>query len=182
MYVPLNDLPTLIFEALKARGYNKKDIEVKAKNSVSISVGGWEGKRGYTDVINMRTRSIVQHTGSWGGPNIFSHRNKVDMSDSNIEITPDTVIIQGYSGYKPLASCYCHESWLSRFGSTATEETTEREKKVLGWFVSYKASYRKPWVDAEPPELINGLVNRGLLKRNRAGALSITTAGKNVVR
>lgn len=181
LYLNINDLPTLVFEALKARGYTRKDIQLKARDKVTMSLGGWDGKRGYCDVIQLDCQSISQNTGSWGGANAFNPTNRVDLSDEPISIGPKTVVIQGYEGYKPMATCYCHSDLLNSYGSM-TEEASERECKVLGWFVQYKASYRKPWVDAEPPELIDGLVSKGWLKRNRAGALSITTQGKNIAR
>lgn len=185
MYLNVNDLPTLALSVLKSRGYTRKDIQLVAKEKVSMSVGGWDGKRGYCDVVDLSSNSVQRNTGSWGGPNAFNSTNRVDLSDESISIGPKTMVIQGYEGHKPMATCYCHSDLFSDYSAlneTLGAKASVEEREVLSWFVQYKASYRKPWVDAKPPELIDGLVSKGWLKRNRAGALSITTQGKNIAR
>lgn len=181
MYAKVSDLPALVQTQLKRRGYHGKDIEVRAKEKVGLQVGGWDGKRGYTDIINLDSGSVQCHTGSWGGANPFNPTNRVDLDERQYTIPPNAVVIQGYEGYKPMASCYCSAETLQPM-LPAGPEVTEEEKEVLSWFLTYKASYRKPMVDAKPIGMINSLVARKLLKRNKAGALSITVEGKNAAR
>jgi hypothetical protein len=64
----------------------------------------------------------------------------------------------------------------------AAPTVSERDGRILGACKSYTSAYRKEWfarnkvTDTE----LDALVSAGYLKKNKAGAISITTSGKNV--
>lgn len=185
MYVKVALLPQLIQNQLKARGFNKHDICMEAKDNYTLNNSSGDGMRAYTDIIDLSGNQSVQtNTGSWGGANIFSPNNKVDLGNESYKITELLVVIKGHEGYKPYATLYVHPTFAQAY-NTGTQEVTSEEKEVLEIFAKYKASYRKEYLDRKKfntSAVIEGLISKKMIKRNIAGSLSLTTEGRNAVR
>jgi hypothetical protein len=184
MYVKLKNLHPAIQNQLKRRGYNGKDISIEPREKYSLGCSGGDGQRSYTDVLNLSDFSIAEHTGSWGGANIFNPANKVDLDFTGHELTETTVVIRGHEGHKPYASLLVHPSTIDNYKGDVIEVTME-EKEVLSIFCMYKSSYRAEYLNRkrfDTNAVTESLVTKKLLKRNAAGAISLTTEGRNAAR
>lgn len=184
MYIKTNQLPQVVQHQLKTRGYNSHDIGVVAREKYSLHGGGGDGMRDYTDVIDLVSGAIDANTGSWGGANIFNPSNKVDLDDTQHDLPVTSMVIKGHEGYKPYATVYMHPSIIGNFAGEKADVTAE-EKEVLEVFASYKPAYRQEYLRGKKFNVaatIESLITKKLVKRNAAGALSLTTEGRNAVR
>lgn len=67
MYVKVALLPSLIQNQLNARGFNKHDICMEAKDDYTLNNSSRDGMRAYTDIIDLfGNQSVQTNTGSWG--------------------------------------------------------------------------------------------------------------------
>jgi hypothetical protein len=93
-------------------------------------------------------------------------------------------VIKGSMGYpRTFATIYAHPNTIGRFlPSGAEEELTREEEQAIYCFAALKGGeYRRDEMRRRgvSTATVDALVERGYLKRNRAGATAITTKGKN---
>lgn len=178
MYSSVKDLPESIRLALGSLGYNKADIFIEAKESVDISSCAGDGMRGFYAIVALdgSVDSEIRY-GSWGGQNMFETK-RVDVDNSQHVIPVGVAVITGSSGGR---GCFARIT-LNPTNMAALlpikADITQRQKDILESYVSLKPAYRPKY----PAEEITELVNKGMLKQNKAGATQITTAGKNAAR
>jgi hypothetical protein len=184
MYVQVAELPESLQGALKSVGYGRKDINIEAREQVYMADGGGEGFRAFVVLVDLATGRAERHDGSWGGANMFNPRNAVDLDDTPRTIIPGMAVVKGHiGGDRPVgATVYINPENVAKL-LPAKPDVSDREKQLLG-VMGYKSGYRKEELarmratDAE----IDALVSRGFLSRNKAGAISLTTEGKNARR
>lgn len=183
MYVETKTLPPVILRALERISYGRKDISVESRESFSMACGGGDGYKAFCLVINLDSGAIQEHWGSWGGANMFNPTNAVDLNTATYPLPENGAVIDGsIGGGKPTyAALRVHPSRLVKL-LPAKAELSERLTRVLNCY-RYKSSYRKDELarlKATPAET-DELVRLGLIDRNRAGACSLTTAGRNAM-
>lgn len=185
MYTLVKELPTIIQTALSRVEYGCKDIEVKTAESLSPGQGGGQGRRSFLVLINLATGAVEQHTGSWGGANPFENR-QVDLDQNSYPIPEGLAALKGSMGHpRTFATLYLHPANVAKLLPPKTELNI-REVSILRDFHSLTSAGRKnEWArnpqSAPSQAELDSLVSQGLLSRNKAGALSITTAGKNAL-
>jgi len=183
MYVETNKLPRTIQNALNIVNYNKKDIEVCLKTSYSFGRNCYgKGYRAFLISLNLETNQISPPKyGSWGGENPFETK-QIDVNDEEIAIPVNCCVISGNQGNKTYGRLYVNpENAVSLLPEKT--ELSEKDVNILSIMKRYKASYRKEEYRRNNLEVtqedLNRLKDLGLVKINKAGAVSITTAGKN---
>lgn len=180
MFIEVRELPDTIQSALRSCGYAKKDVQVLIKEKESVHFSGGDGYRGFACIVNISTgaREIIQ--GSWGGSNMFNQTNHVDLNDNQHTIPQNGCVIRGFTGGTSGAT-HCTVTLSPKNVMpclTAKPDLSEDELYVLGVVRSYKSSYRKPLLESKQA-LVDCLVTQGYLVRNKAGAISLSTKGKN---
>jgi hypothetical protein len=186
-YVNVRDLPAPIQSALKAVEYGRPDIRVEASEKVQLGdMGAGNGYQSFACLVNLSTGEHRVIRGSWGGINMFDRTNPVDNDMGQYALPGDGVVITGQrGGGRPVyAVLNIPASMVSRMLPSGQKvELTDQERDVLAVFVGMKSSYRSEWLQrhAIPESVVTGLVSRGLLKENRAGARQVTTDGRNAV-
>lgn len=184
MHVEVKTLAPAVQAALKDVRYGARDIEVKVQSEVALQSGAsWKGARGFIMAIDLDTgaRTNVQH-GNWGGANMFV-RNDVDETQERYVLPPNGAVIKGQTGHpRTFATIYVHPAQMARFLPVAPVETSELDQQALYCFVALRGGeYRRQELARKriTADVLNSLVERGLLSRNKAGAMAITTAGRN---
>lgn len=181
VHVPIRDLPQPVQSLLGSLGYHRSDVEVIASETVSPLCSGGAGRRGFFAALDLAEPARVQVTrGSWGGATMFSPTNAVDLDSTERPVRPGVVFVKGYEGGQVSAVIYAHPATLVK-ALPAPAETSPRERWILAVVDGLISSYRKEYLargGVQPAEL-DALVARGLLKRNKVGAISITTKGRN---
>lgn len=180
MYVATKELPACVQRELKNRDYHKKDISVEPRETVSPFGAGGAGQREYIVVINLETGHSETKMGSWGGSNMFNPTNQVDLDSQQYTIPPNGLVIKGSQGYRSYATIYVCPANVQQLLPEG-DDVTERQATILGYFQSYKASYRKEQFEriGVKPEEFQELIDAGYITQNKAGARQITTKGKN---
>jgi len=186
MHVRVSDLDATVQAALRSVDYHVPDIQVVPTEELNVSVSGGDGMRGFALLVNLTDGQIKRMTGSWGGSNMFARDNLVDNSAELVPMPGNGVVVKGTTGYpRTFATLYCHPSVIGRYLPAGDEEqTTDEEQQALFCHVGIKGG------EARREELrrrgvsgacVDSLVERGYLKRNRAGATQATTRGKNAL-
>jgi hypothetical protein len=184
MYVEVKTLVPAVQAALKSVRYGGRDIQVITADSVSPSVAGGSGQRGFVTIINLTTGKSESMRGSWGGANMFNPNNTVDLDTGTYVIPTDGVVIKGTTGYpRTFATLYTTAMGKLLPAGTGDVETLNKEElNALYCHHGIKGGqYRREELSRRgvSQSAVDSLVDRGYLKRNRAGAVSITTKGKN---
>lgn len=186
-YVTVKELPEPVRAALEAVGYRRSDVEVLVAPSVVLSnAGSGSGRQAFTALVNLSDGRHHLTWGSWGGANMFNTSNPVDLDDRPYTLPVDGVAITGSrgGGHPVWATVYVPASAAERMlpGPREALPTAERDalychKAITG------GAYRRDELRRRNvgPDTIDALVLRGLLKRNKAGSVQITTAGKNAL-
>jgi hypothetical protein len=180
VYVDTRDLPDSLRASLSDAGYHRKDIAIEPRETASMVGFSGQGRKAFVVLVDLATGRTESHSGSWGGANMFSPQNAVDLDTTERPIPPGMAVIKGTSGYHGcFATIHLHPDNVARL-LPSKPEVTEREASILGTF-GYKPGYRKErWQEmGVTPIELDALISRGMLSKNRAGAISITTAGKN---
>lgn len=182
MYVRTKDLPSSITCALSAVGYRRADINIEASETTSMRVSSGAGRRGFVVLVDIATGRTEQHTGSWGGANMFNPKNAVDLDGTERPIIPGMAVISGSEGEKVFATIYLHPENIAKL-LPAKPEVTEREAQIL-YCMGYKSGYRRTELErmGTTPAELDSLVARGFLTRNNKAAMSLTTTGRNARR
>lgn len=182
MHIETKALPAALRDALESVGYRRESIQLETRDTLPRGIAG-KGSRPFTMAVDLATGERSTQMGSWGGANPF-----VDVpadSHAPVPLPPGVVGISGSTGYRCSATLYAPAATLAPLLPAAPEVTPE-ERKVLAIVGGIKGGARRPYFEvaglgeysASNP-LIAGLASRGLLKVNRAGAIKITTAGRN---
>ena len=185
--VPVKTLSPAIRDALKSVKYGARDIRVEPATEVRLDVGGGAGQKGFSMLVDLETGRHQTMYGSWGGANMFNPQNRVDLDRTVRPLPPGTVLIQGSIGYpRTFAHIEAHPDTLGSLSLAAPKvEITPSEKRVLTIHSGIKSSYRAEEYrrhgigPRQQAEVIDALVAKGLLSRNKIGQTTITTAGKN---
>lgn len=182
MHVEVKELSAGLRAVLARVAYHRADIAVEAAETVDVHVAGGSGRRGFAFVVNLDTGAFEGRMGSWGGQNMFV-RGPVD--DGEVVSLPENgAVVKGTTGNGTYARIFAHPAAFGRLlpSGEAEETLTDEEAVALGAHVCLKGGqYRRDCLQRNRvrPETIDGLVDRGYLKRNRAGATQVTTKGRN---
>lgn len=185
MYVQTKELLPALQDALKSVRYGAKDIRLEAADKVDSYSEGDRGSRGFLIALNLDTGERKSMRGSWGGGNMFTS-TLVDSGSEMAELPVNGAVIKGTMGYpRTFATIYAHPNAIGRFlpaGADDRDELSAEELQALYCFACLKGGEgrrdelrRRNVSDST----VDSLVSRGYLKRNRSGATSVTTAGKN---
>lgn len=183
MHVEVKDLTPAIRKALEAVRYGASDIPVEAAHEVTLAApAGGAGMRGFVIILNLATGEFRRENGDWGGAGLG--RRLADYSREKMTLTDEAVVITGTTGHpRTFARIYANPANVGRFLPSGTEESlTDVEQQAIYCFAGIKGGeYRREEMRRRnvTPDVVDGLVERGYLKRNRAGATQITTKGKN---
>lgn len=183
MQIRFRDLPATLQPALRAIGLSGGDVDVQPAEAVPAQYPALHGhSRGVTCVVSLVTGEHRARYGSWGGANPFEAR-AVDHSAEVISIPVDGAVIQGDVGHgRPYLHVYVHPSAVAKL-LPAAPDVTDRDREILSIIRGYIPAARKEYLaraKVQPAEM-EALVSRGLLKRSKVGAISITTEGKNAL-
>lgn len=185
MHVETKDLPEPVQRALSQVGYGRKDIEVIPRAEVVLSQSGGKGRQGFVALVNLTTAAVAVTWGSWGGENMFDRTNPVDLDHRPYALPADGVAVTGVrGGGQPVwAQLNVPASMMARILPGPPTELTDAERDALSAYVGYTSAYRKEQLSrwGIGTDVIDQLVTRGFLTRNKAGATAVTTAGKNAV-
>lgn len=183
-YLKVKELPPAMIRALSDVGYGRKDIEIKIQEKIEPRPPSADGRKGFVAVCFLDDSAKVEiRWGSYGGSNPFT--KSVDDIQGSIDIPRNVAFILGLSsgghGYPAYATAHVHPGNMNPSLLPAPSDISDREKKILAIFKSLKSSYRKEYLDQMKVknEEIQSLIDRGFLKKNKAGSISITVEGKN---
>jgi hypothetical protein len=183
-HIDVRELSPALQSALKSVRYGAKSVEVIPAETLDIGDAGGSGQRAFAVAVNLDTGERAGTVGSWGGPNPFTS-NPVDAGE-RVAIPENGAIVKGTMGYpRTFAWVYAHPTAMGRMLPSGEPEVTFTEAEL--WALHCHAhvkggAYRREELSRRDgaAEAIDGLVSRGYLSRNRAGATAITTAGRNV--
>jgi hypothetical protein len=181
-FLPVATLPEVLRRALVDAEYGRKDIAVEASPTFSFQASFGEGFRAFAVAVNLETGDTKRLDGSWGGASI-NHTSQVDGDHADHVIPVNGAIILGQvGGGRPVsARIILNPENVAKLLPAVDGSVTDRDRDLLAIFGSIKSSYRKEYLDrakATPAE-VDSLISRGLLSRNKAGSVAITTTGKN---
>jgi hypothetical protein len=187
MHVTMRDLPASLQNALKSIGYARPDVEVTMASRTSLdSTAMGDGYQGFTLLVNLSTGETHTERGSWGGRNMFES-SPVDTDEKVYTLPTFGAVIKGQrgGGLPVSARVIIHPDNAPKELMAGSNVVSDRERDILSIYIGATPAYRKEllgsyYLDAAPGE-VDALVERGYLKRNKAGATQITTTGKNVV-
>ena len=179
MHVPVKELPPVVQAALKSVGYHRRDISVEARERISLANGGSDGCRAFGCLVDLSTGQFEVKYGSWGGPNMFCPRNQIDLDDRLQDLPVGAVYIDGSEGggRPTYASLKAHPKNLAKLLPARVEVSLDEQKVINA--LRYKGEYRKTQLAKTKAEALESCVSKGLVKRSKAGALSLTTEGQN---
>lgn len=180
MHIEVKALPQTIQRALDSIGYRRRDIKVEAKEREYPRQGGG-GERGVTVILNLDTGESRVAYGSYGGANPFQ------KSADDIEVItlqPNMAVITGVTGgnHPVFADIAIHPSNMAALLPAGNEPLSVRELTVLYAFRALKGGDARKRHFAEykvKQSEIDALEAKGLIKSNKAGAIQITTEGRN---
>ena len=185
MYIQVKTLPEQIQQLLALIGYMKKDILLETQEKVSAFSASSNGCRSFLAIINMFTNEHTIEYGSWGGSNMFNPENRVDNNVREYVIPPNFVIVKGEEGGgdPTRAKIIIRPDMMIPF-LPAKKELNPRLQWIIDVLIGYTSAGRKaqfneygkvPPMEQEWVEL----ETLGLIKRDKRGAVSLTTEGKN---
>jgi len=182
MYVAVKTLAPALRSALAAVGFKRADISVEARETVTLDYPADDGARGFATLVDLETGRHETMIGSWGGANMFSPRNRVDLDRTARPLPPGTVLVKGQNGGRGcFAHLYVHPDLLPKL-LPAPVELTQGERDGLYCHISLKSGeYRREELRRRRVTQadLDSLVARGFLKRNAAGSTQVTVEGKN---
>jgi len=185
MYIQVKTLPEPIQELLALIGYMKKDIKLETQEKISAFSAGSKGCRSFLAIINMFTNKHSIEYGSWGGANMFNPENRVDNDSKEYVIPPNFIIVKGEEGGgdPTRAKIIIRPDMMIPF-LPVKKELNSRLQWIIDVLIGYTSAGRKaqfheygkvPPMEQEWAEL----EKLGLIKRDKRGAVSLTTEGKN---
>jgi hypothetical protein len=177
--VAVKELPDSIRKALRDVGYRSRDIGVVPQETVSLNPYAGDGERGFAILVNLSTGASKTVHGDWGGSSPVVGPS-IDRDHGMHPLPRDGVAIVGSAGGRgTYATIYVHPDSVVPL-LPGDVEMSEREAGILR-SMGMTSSYRKElFADMKiQQDEIDALVKRGWISMNKAGALSLTTAGKN---
>ena len=196
MYAIVKQLPQVVQDTLASVGYGKADVEVSVVAEMNLMSNAYgDGYQGFTTILNLATGERETVRGSWGGSNPFES-SPVDNDTRMYTLPAGAVVIKGQRGGGRPVSAHVYIASAGELGGAIAEtvELSADERAVLDAHKSLNSGGRKDYfggrwggyywdnADREPhTAVIARLAERGLLKVNKAGAVSITTEGKNAL-
>jgi hypothetical protein len=136
-------------------------------------------------IINLFTEETSVKYGSWGGANSFNPNNQVDNDDKYYVLPENFCVIEGREGGNhPIhARMIVRPDMISKYLPAKTG-ITERQQYIIDVLGCLTSAGRKEEFNSYghiPPskEEYAILENLGLIKITKAGAVSLTTEGKN---
>lgn len=186
MWIETRELPQSVRATLERVGYGRRDVEVRVVRELVMSSAGSDGRRAFVLMVNLSTGEVGGEYGSWGGENMFSPRNPVDRDRKAYQLPPNGVVVLGSQGYpQTFCTLYVSPDVLDRtMLAPAAEELTKEELDGIYAHACVKGgAYRRDELRRRgvSAETLAGLVRRGYLSENRAGARQVTTAGRNAL-
>ncbi len=205
MHVRVDSLPQNMRTLLHSLGYRRSDINCEAREKAHRHCGGGDGYRGFF----YSPETGVQYGSWGGANAFTKNSvDGTNESDAYVVLRAGDFAVRGTEGGgQPVyASLYAHPDTIAtsdgkpcgehedcresaeiaaacataRNRWAAPRDVTDREKTLLS-AVSMKSSYRREElrrIKATDGE-IDGLVSRGFVSRNKAGAMTLTTEGRN---
>ncbi len=183
--VRTKELPESLKAALREVGYGAQDVAVEVASTVSPLSPGGEGQRGFSAVVELATGRSKVHRGNWGGGSPATQA-QVDVDDRDSPLLPGFAIIKGATGNRTFATIFLNPENVAKY-LPAPVELTSRELGILAQYRSLSSAGRRDewqrYPESKPTDVeIDALVAKGLLAKNKAGAVSMTTEGKNASR
>ena len=189
-YVSIKELPPALIRPLKEVGYGRRNIEVISAQKYSAGMGGEAGLKSFTIPVDMASGRYKIMWGSWGGANMFSPQNQVDLDTKSHPIPLNGAVIQGSTGGgRPVwAQILVSPDNLQNLIPSGDEATLTGDESKALHIMGYKSSYRKdgflrenlgPYSLRNP--LILSLADKGMIKITGRGA-RVTLKGKNYKR
>ena len=188
IHVSVSELPDTVRDVLKELGYGRRDIGIEISSTFTISSASGSGQRAFWCIVNIATGKHHIEWGSWGGANMFSQKNPVDMDTSPRQLPPGAVVIEGSQGggQPTYATIIAHPENLKMLAAPKEESNlTPQEKSALNIIGGIKSSYRAEYfrearLGAYGPTnpVLQSLAQKGLVAITRVG-IAITTAGRN---
>ena len=185
MQVRVSELPETLQEALRAVDYHAKDVRVEARESVCVQVFANDGARAICSAVNLETGGRNLQFGSWGGPNPYEQR-QLDSDRRDHAIPVNGAVILGETDWRrktPFVTVYIHPD---NFAKLIPEklEISLKQKFLLTLYRDHNSAGRKCELERLPPSFPVETINQELetlklIKRNKRGAISLTTEGKN---
>ena len=183
--VPVNVLPEKIQQILKDGGYHRRDISVYRCDATCPSPSSGHGERSTVTTYNEESGKTQAFQGSFGGSNMFTRtiddvRKEVSLNDGDWLITVTSAYPQNYASLK------CNDATAAKLNIPKSEAALEgKEGAALNLIAHTTSSYRKEsWrreiggnYGADHPIIVS-LEQKGLIKINKAGSISVTTLGK----
>lgn len=180
-FVDVKELPAPLLKAVKAVGYKKRNIEVIPLASVNVSSAGGAGQRAFAMAVNLQTgKQSELLKGSWGGPSPYSSSPMDDLRAAPYKIPNNGAVIKGSEGGgSTWAQIYIHPDNMAAL-LPGDVDLTDREKTILA-VLGLVSSYRKQELarGRVTKEELRKLRDEGYIKVNKAGAIQLTTKGKN---
>lgn len=196
MYIKTNQLPQSLQSALQSLGFNKADIKINAKEFTRLENPAYgDGYQSSVTLVNLETGARQTIEGSWGGSNPWQTREnaQVDGMGNQNEvplIAGLSAVVKAQRGgnHPTSATIEVHPNTLLKLLPASEVQLTETQKGILKIIRSYTSAGRKDEFQRsnlgtygpEHPE-IKILSEQGFLKITKAGAISITTEGKNMI-
>jgi hypothetical protein len=185
IYTLVSDLPAAIQRALSSVKYGRKDIRVETGEKVSPFGGGQDGYREFVLIVNLSTGEYDGEYGSWGGSNPFNRTNRVDNDTKSYEIPPNFAVIKGSTGGgKPVYAYLTVRPDMVAGWLPAPTSLNPRQQYIIDVLKGYNPRGRKDEFNRYrrvPPSAaeFEALKDKGLVKINKAGSVSLTVEGKN---
>lgn len=180
-YVDVKNLPLSIQRALDRISYKRPNIGVQERETYSHRDCGGRGQQAFSFTVDIKSGAVSTiHYGSWGGPNMFNSTNVVDTDETTHQLNPGTAHISGSKGGYMYASISFNPE--DNMMPKDTLVLTDRLAKVLEIYARYNSRGRKDVfgrIGMPSKEEISTLEELGCIKTNRAGAVTVTSKGRN---
>jgi hypothetical protein len=164
--------------ALRGYAYHRADVQLSAATHIDPSTSPFGGNRAVFAIIDLASGHLEAWVGSYGGPQLFAP-TALDTARGEVPVPVGCVVLRGETGGRgAFFHLYAHPETLTALLPAPTADVTPEERKTLAVFRGIKSSHRAQYLRGLT-HLVDGLVARGYLKRNKAGATQITTQGKN---
>ena len=182
MYAKVQSLPACLQSLLSSLGYHKPDVEVIAAESTYVDSITSVGSRAAFAVLNLATGESRILQGSWGGPNPFETTTIDRLANGQYAIPPNGAVVKGVTGGHTWLQVYVRPDTMAPLLPPAAK-ASDGQLAYLFLLKSVVPSYRKEAIARVGVTVqdIDSCVAAGWAKRNKAGATSITTEGKNVL-
>lgn len=187
-YVKVADLPPVIRRGLDAIGYRRADVPLTVGETFRSGAYS-DGTRAVVVAVPLNGGPLGVTRGSWGGSNAFVRTAADDVGGG--PIPSGFAVVSGVEGGTCYATLYLRPENVAHL-LPAGPTVTPRQAAILAVHSGLTSAGRKDYFSrqgsasragvpvAKVTEAeIAALVAAGFLKRNSAGAVSVTTEGKN---